>query len=150
MSTDPLVALTERPDFQAWLALLRAYGSLSRRLERDLSARVGISLPWFEVLIRLHTAGGRMRLLELTAAMVVSKASVTKLTDRMEAAGMVARETDGRAVYAALTEAGRQTLATAMPVQVQNVARMMSPLTPDDLDAMRTLLIDLTNGLPQE
>ena len=150
MSTDPVVALTAGPDFQAWLALLRAYGSMSRRLERALHQQVGISLPWFEMLIRLHTAGGRMRLIELTAAMVVSKASVTKLVDRMEAAGLVTRETDGRAVFAALTESGRRTLAAAMPVQVENVSRLMSALTPTDLEVLRTLLTGLTGSLPGE
>ena len=79
-----------------------------------------------------------------------SKASVTKLVDRMEAAGLVTRETDGRAVFAAFTESGRRTLAAALPVQVQNVSRLMSALTPPDLQALRTLLTGLTSSLSEE
>jgi DNA-binding MarR family transcriptional regulator len=118
------------PGFQAWLALVRTYGSVSKVLDRRLTQDLGISLAWFELLIQLHTAPlGRRRLLDLSQRLVVSKASITKLVDRVERAGLVRREvseTDRRAVYAALTDSGRAVLAKALPLQVANVRECFS------------------------
>ncbi|MER7023995.1 MULTISPECIES: MarR family winged helix-turn-helix transcriptional regulator [Streptomyces] len=124
-----------RPGFQSWLALVHSYGSVAKTLDRRLVRDLGMSLAWFEVLVLLHTApGGRRRLLELSRLLVVSKASVSKLIDRMERAGLVRRESsdeDRRAVFAAVTADGRAALEEALPVQVANVEDCFSGLLDD-------------------
>ncbi|MFE0043459.1 MarR family winged helix-turn-helix transcriptional regulator [Streptomyces albireticuli] len=138
MSTDeipPLGVVPEtvlRPGFQAWLSLVHSYGSVAKTLDRRLTRDLDISLAWFEVLVLLHTAAdGRRRLLELSRLLIVSKASVSKLIDRMEKSGLVRREAserDRRAVYAVITPSGREALSEALPLQTANVEDCFSRL----------------------
>jgi DNA-binding MarR family transcriptional regulator len=163
MSTDPAVgpaaetavtALTsgvDAPTFRVWLSLVHAYGHLSKSLDRALAREFGISLVWFELLARLNSAAeGRLRLSRLSQDLVVSKASVTKLVDRMERAGLVRRESapeDRRAVYAVLTPDGRAALAEALPQQVRNVRQAFSErLDGEQLDSLETLLDTVVRG----
>jgi DNA-binding MarR family transcriptional regulator len=133
-----------RPGFQAWLALVHSYGSVAKLLDRRLNRELDMSLAWFEVLVLLLTApGGRRRLLELSQLLVVSKASVSKLVDRMERAELVRRQTpedDRRAVYAVLTEQGEAAVKAALPVQVANVDECFSDLL-DEHDLTELLRI---------
>jgi DNA-binding MarR family transcriptional regulator len=138
-----------QPGFQAWLALVHAYDSVAKTLDRRLTRDLDISLAWFEVLVLLHTAPeGRRRLLELSRLLVVAKASVSKLIDRMEAAGVVRRHTpedDRRAVYAVITQRGRDTLARALPLQVSNVETGFSSLLDEhDLEDLIRILGKIT------
>jgi DNA-binding MarR family transcriptional regulator len=124
-----------RPGFQAWLALVHSYGSVAKTLDRRLTRDLDVSLAWFEALVLLYTApGGKRRLLELSRLLVVSKASVSKLIDRMERAGLVRREAseeDRRAVYAVLTDEGVAALGKALPLQVANVDECFADLLDD-------------------
>lgn len=132
------------PEFRSWISLVHAYGHVSKSLDRSLTQELDISLVWFEVLARLSTAeDGRMRLLQLSRHLVVSKASVTKLVDRMERAVLVRRETppeDRRAVYAALTPSGEAMLAKALPLQVRNIRAALSGVGRSELDSLRETL----------
>jgi DNA-binding MarR family transcriptional regulator len=138
-----------RPGFQAWLALVHSYGSVAKVLDRRLTRDLDLSLAWFEVLVLLHTAPeGRRRLLELSRLLVVSKASVSKLIDRMAAAGLVRRETsehDRRAVYAVINPSGREALAKALPLQVGNVDECFAGLLDErDLEDLVRILGKVT------
>ncbi|WP_327430276.1 MULTISPECIES: MarR family winged helix-turn-helix transcriptional regulator [unclassified Streptomyces] len=141
---------TDGPEFRAWISLAHAYGHVSKALDRSLTQEHGISLAWFEVLARLNNAeGARMRLLQLSRDLVVSKASVTKLVDRMELAGLVSRETpveDKRAVYAVLTQRGSATLARALPLQIHNIRQALSDLSRDELESLQGMLDDVIRG----
>ncbi|MEU6278478.1 MarR family transcriptional regulator [Streptomyces populi] len=146
----PIASGTGSPEFRAWISLAHAYGHVSKSLDRSLTQEHGISLAWFEVLARLSNAeGSRMRLLHLSQALVVSKASVTKLVDRMELAGLVSRVTppeDKRAVYAALTQHGSATLAKALPLQVHNIRQSLSGLDQDELESLQGMLDEVIRG----
>ncbi|MFB7246694.1 MarR family transcriptional regulator [Streptomyces populi] len=146
----PIANGTGSPEFRAWISLAHAYGHVSKALDRSLTQEHGISLAWFEVLARLSNAEDtRMRLLHLSQALVVSKASVTKLVDRMELAGLVSRVTpaeDKRAVYAALTQHGSATLAKALPLQVHNIRQSLSGLGQDELESLQGMLDEVIRG----
>ena len=43
------------------------------------------------MLVQLHEAGGRLRMQELADRVLLHKSSITRLVDRMEAAGLVER-----------------------------------------------------------
>jgi DNA-binding IclR family transcriptional regulator len=61
----------------------------------------------------------RQRMVDIADHMCVSKSGVTQIVDRLEAAGMVAREAsaaDCRLVYAGITTAGSAVLDKAGPV----------------------------------
>lgn len=111
--------------FEAWKAFIRAQAELLNVLSDELEAQRGIPLTFFDVLIQLSQAGGRLRMSELADAVLLSRSGVTRLVDRMVGAGLVRREQcpeDRRALYAALTPEGTQALEKAYPVHVQGIA----------------------------
>jgi|SRR5215211_3990878 len=111
--------------FEAWRAFLRAQAALISTLDRELEAEQGLPITFFDVLIQLSQAGGRLRMSELADAVLLSRSGVTRLVDRMVRAGLVRREacpTDRRSMYAALTAKGKRALARARPVHLRGVA----------------------------
>src|ERR1039457_4404977 len=97
---------------QAWHALLRAQAGVARNLERELMAAEGLPLAWFEVLLVLDQAPeGAIRLQRLMDTVLMTKSGVSRLVDRMEAAGLVARSgcpSDRRWALRLLTPVGRE------------------------------------------
>lgn len=97
---------------QAWVAFLTAHARVVPRVSDGLEAACGIPLTWFDVLHQLRRApGGRRRMHELAAAVLLSKSGLTRLIDRIEEAGLVARAAvpgDRRSLYVELTPAGRR------------------------------------------
>jgi DNA-binding MarR family transcriptional regulator len=111
--------------FEAWKAFLRAQAELISTLDRELEAEQGMPLTFFDVLIQLSQAGGRLRMSELANAVLLSRSGVTRLVDRMVRAGLLRREQcpeDRRALYAALTPEGTRALKRARPVHLRGVA----------------------------
>jgi DNA-binding MarR family transcriptional regulator len=111
--------------FEAWRAFLRAQAELIRTLDRELETEQGLPITFFDVLVQLSQAGGRLRMSELADAVLLSRSGVTRLVDRMVRDGLVRREacpTDRRSMYAALTTEGKRALARARPVHLRGVA----------------------------
>jgi DNA-binding MarR family transcriptional regulator len=110
---------------EAWRAFLRAQAELIRTLDRELEAERGLPITFFDVLVQLSQAGGRLRMSELADAVLLSRSGVTRLVDRMVRDDLVRRETcptDRRSMYAALTPKGKRALAQARPVHLRGVA----------------------------
>lgn len=127
----------------AWVGFLRSHAALMDVLERELEQGVGLPLTWYDVLVQLAAApGGRLRMQELAAAIVLSKSGLTRLVDRLETAGYVARvscPTDRRGVWAEITPAGRRTLRRAQPVHLQGVrSHFADCLTDEELATIGT------------
>ena len=103
---------------QAWASLLRTHAAVLPRLSEAL-LRVGLPITWYDVLLVLNSApGGRLRMSELGNLAVVSRERVSRVVAEMERHELVARtpsETDGRAVVASITDAGRARLRAAAP-----------------------------------
>jgi DNA-binding MarR family transcriptional regulator len=104
----------------AWRALLRAHAAAVGRIERDLAAsEPDLPLTWYDVLVALVGAPERrLRLRELAEAVLLSRSGLTRLVDRLEAAGLLRREpdpTDRRGAFAVLTEAGYAALRRTWP-----------------------------------
>ena len=121
--------------FEAWKALLRAQAQLISTLDRELQAERGLPITFFDVLIQLSAAGGRLRMSELADAVLLSRSGVTRLVDRMVRAGLVRREacpTDRRSMYATLTAKGKRALAQARPVHLRGVAEHFGRHLSDD------------------
>lgn len=111
--------------FEAWKAFLRAHAAVMRVLDDELEAEQGIPLTYFDVLIQLWRAGGRLRMSDLADAVLLSRSGITRLVDRMGRDGLVRREpcpTDRRALYAVLTPEGKTALQKALPVHLRGVA----------------------------
>jgi DNA-binding MarR family transcriptional regulator len=116
-----------RAQLDAWRAFLRAHASVMRTLEAELLAEQDLPLASYDVLVQLAEAPGRrLRMTELADAVLLSRSGVTRLVDRLEKAGLVARcpvETDGRGVAARLTDAGLDRLRTASRTHLRGVGQ---------------------------
>ena len=112
---DPL----QLPDDElaAWEGLLRVHAAVNRKLHAELEHVAGLSGSAYDVMIQLAWAPGRrMRMSELADAIVFSPSGLTRLVERLEREGLVARiksADDGRGAYATLTPRGRQRLRRA-------------------------------------
>ncbi len=133
----------------AWRAFITAHAALIGRIERDMAAARVIPLTWYDVLIELYEAPERrLRLHELADAVVLSRSGLTRLIDRLEAAGLLRREaatTDRRGAYAVLTDDGIAAMAAAWPVYARGItayfARHLSDVEADLLtDALGRML----------
>jgi DNA-binding MarR family transcriptional regulator len=135
-----------------WAAFLRAHSVLTTKLERELVAERGLPLAWYEVLLFTQRAGEPMRMQELAASVLLSKSGLTRLVDRMEAAGLVERtscETDRRGVYVRATDVGVATLRAAAPVHLRGIGEHFSDrLDPADLRALAVALAKLLDEAP--
>jgi DNA-binding MarR family transcriptional regulator len=109
----------------AWRAFLNAHAAVIDRIEREMDAAGVLPLGSYDVLVALSEAPGRrLRLHELASRIVLSRSTLTRVVDRLETAGLLAREraaTDRRGAYAVLTEQGREALRTAWPVYAQGI-----------------------------
>ncbi|GLZ43229.1 MarR family transcriptional regulator [Actinokineospora sp. NBRC 105648] len=116
-----------REELHAWRTFLRAHAHITRSLETELVAEQRLSLGGYDVLVQLAEAPDRkLRMAELADAVLLSRSGVTRLVDRLERAGMVARERvagDGRGVVATLTEQGLDVLRTASVTHLAGVVR---------------------------
>jgi len=106
-------------EFRAWHGCLVFTNTTTRALDEALTARHGISVKEFDVLITLFNAtGGRMRMTELADHVVLTGSGITHLVTRLERDGLVQRtvdENDRRSFFAALTPSGRQRLRDSRP-----------------------------------
>ena len=95
----------------AWRGLVRVHAALARELDAELDACHGLPLSSYEVLRALSKMpAGRMRMAELAEHVLLSRSGMTRLIDRLEREGLVARSTcdkDGRGCYAVLSDHGR-------------------------------------------
>ena len=99
--------------------MLLAHSSALRAIEADMGAAGSIPLSWYDVLLELNGAGGRLRMQELAGRVVLSRTRVSRLVDELEHRGLVTRQpdpTDGRVTYAVITPDGRKVLRSAAPV----------------------------------
>ena len=129
----------------AWRAFLWAPELVTRRLERKLLADTGLPLPWFDVLIHLYEAPERrLRFQALADSVVLSRSGLTRLVDRMEAAGLVRREPapgDRRGLYAVLTQQGKERFEEVIPGHRRDVDEHFTRhLTEEELDTLAALL----------
>lgn len=134
-----------------WRRFLETYASIVGALEADLEREHGLPLSWYDVLVQLHEAGEqRLRMQDLARAVLISRSGLTRLVDRMTAAGLAGREPcadDRRGTFVVLTAKGTETLRRAAPTHLRGIERyFLSRLAEDDLQALDTALQRLLLG----
>jgi DNA-binding MarR family transcriptional regulator len=132
----------------AWRALLTAHADLTERIDAALRAAGVIPLRWYDALLSLYEAPGRrLRLAELARAALLSRSGLSRLVDRLEAAGLLMREPcedDARGAYAVLTPEGLQALRRCWRVYGAEIeARVGRRLTSGEAKTLRGLLAGL-------
>lgn len=137
--------------FQAWLNLVQVHSVAGAKIEAELDAACGLSLAEHEVLLRLaHAPDGQLRMYDLSDLLLLSKSGITRMVDRLEKRGLVARELsdrDRRVIHARLTDEGTAVLQRAKPVLATAVDAFFSAhLSDADVAAMRGLLKKVLEG----
>jgi len=93
-------------------------------------------LAWYDVLWSLETVvEGRLRMNELAERVVLSKSNLSRLADRLEAAGLIRREpsaNDRRGYYCVITEEGRAMRKSMWPVYRREIDRLFGRHVTDD------------------
>jgi DNA-binding MarR family transcriptional regulator len=122
--------------FDAWRGIIFANAKVFRDVERKLEEHSGISLAFLDALSRLYDApGGRLRMQELQERSLFTHSGMTRLADRIEAAGLIRRESvpgDRRGVSVVITPEGRRVYEEAFARhQADLEVAFASRLTPD-------------------
>ncbi|MEA2372279.1 MAG: hypothetical protein QOH12_2673 [Solirubrobacteraceae bacterium] len=125
----------------AWRGLLRVHASLVKALDAELEQTHRLQLTSYEVLLYLDgEPDGRMRMCDLAESVLLSRSGLTRLIDRLEREGLVARHScqqDARGAYAGLTEAGRARLAAVRPTHLAGVrAHFLAHFTEQEMDQL--------------
>ncbi len=105
---------------EAWQAIRGAHQVLADRIGRELSEAGLPELSWHDVLARLDAARDPLRPRDLLCHVGVTKSGLTRLLDRIEAAGLLERRicpSDRRGTFLAITDDGRETLAAMRPIR---------------------------------
>lgn len=129
------------PRLASWRAFLTAHALVSRRLDDDLRTEQEMTLAEYAALLQLAEAPDRrLRMNQLADSIVLSRSGVTRLIDRLEADGLVARShcsSDGRGAEAVLTEAGHARLRQASRTHLRGIeAYFLESVSPIDLAAL--------------
>lgn len=139
---DPTPSPTE---MAAWARLVRVANALIDSVEADLKTAGHPPLAWYDVLLELERAGpAGLRPVALQQAMLLAQWNLSRLVDRMGAAGLVARRPcpdDRRGQILVATPEGVALRARIWPVYRRAVQRHFAArLGPEDLTALRAVL----------
>jgi DNA-binding MarR family transcriptional regulator len=115
--------MSEKPGeavIRAWARLTRAQQRAQDEIEAALKAASLPALSWYDVLLETERAGkDGLRPFELERAMLLAQYNLSRLVDRMVAAGLVERrpcDDDGRGHKVVVTDAGRAMRRRMWPV----------------------------------
>ena len=129
----------------AWESLFRAQHEVFEEISGDFDSE--LTQAEYDVLLTV-TRGNDMtaRLRDVTANMLISQPSVSRLVDRMAARGLIAKcpdPEDGRGALVRATEAGASSFRKVASAHGRSIAERMSLLDDDELAQLR----DLTSKL---
>lgn len=128
-----------------WRSFLGGSIVLNDRLDRDLRSSHGLSMPEYEILVRLSEAPNRsIRMAELASAVSHSRSRVTHTIARLEREGIVLRgqcSEDGRGVSAVLTDKGFSLLEEAAHTHVRGVhSYLVDNASPAEFEALGAIM----------
>ena len=116
--------------------MLIVHSRLNARMERDALAADALPPAWFDVLRVLEsTPSRRVRLGDLSEAVLLTKAGLSRLIDRIEADGFLRRErcpSDGRGTFAVLTDAGAAAVRRTWPIYRRTMDKALAEALGDD------------------
>jgi DNA-binding MarR family transcriptional regulator len=140
------------PHLSAWRAVLNAHASVVGRVEVALADAGLPPLAWYDVLWALRRAPDRrVRMAALADSLTLSRGGLTKLADRLEAAGLMRREradVDGRGLYAVLTDGGDAMLRRMWPVYARVLREAFVEAVDADDAAVVARALDLGRQAP--
>ncbi len=135
-----------------WRSFLSGTIVLNERLDRDLRTAHGLSLPEYEILVRLSESPNRsIRMAELADAVSHSRSRVTHTIARLEREGFVVRgqcSEDGRGVSAVLTDHGFSLLEAAAHTHVRGVhGYFVENASSEEFEAIGRVMVRVVKNL---
>lgn len=125
----------EKLQIDAYVKMMRCADTVQNQLARNVEAQ-GITLSQLGVLeILLHHGAQNQK--SLAQKMLRSGANMTTIIDNLEKRGIVERTRSGddrRQIMITLTPAGKKLIEDLFPLHLQNIFRMMSVLSADELE----------------
>jgi DNA-binding MarR family transcriptional regulator len=126
---------------RAWRAFISGSRRLFEQLDQELKAQ-GLTHDDYGVLVALsESPDDRLRMSELAERAVESRSRLSHHIGRLEAKGLVARETcpdDRRGAFAVLTAEGRATIERVAPHHVDGVRRhLLDRISATELATLR-------------
>lgn len=117
----------------AYGLFIEAFAAVSALIQHDVEDELPISIPELGVLLRLaRTPGEHLRMSDLAEGAGLSTSGMTRLVDRLEAAGFVERAAcpnDRRGLEAVLTAKGRTLVDHSLPAHLESLQRhIVEPL----------------------
>ncbi|MFZ0042736.1 MAG: MarR family transcriptional regulator [Solirubrobacteraceae bacterium] len=142
MSTKaPATAPLADHELAAWRGMLEVHARVTQQLDAQMHAEHGLAVSAYEVLMFLDEAPEHhMRMSDIAESVLLSRSGCTRLVDRLVELGYVTRcaaTTDGRGLYAELTEAGQEKIDAARATHLEGVRRFfLDHLTATDQIAL--------------
>jgi DNA-binding MarR family transcriptional regulator len=135
-----------------WVRLIRAHDKIVHKVEAAVKAKGLPPVAWYDILLELSREGGRkLRPVELEKELLVAQYNLSRLLDRMEAAGLVERIAcpgDGRGQMIQLTAEGRAMQKRVWPLYRDAVLENLGPnLSERELEQLAKLLGAIGGGL---
>jgi DNA-binding MarR family transcriptional regulator len=147
---EPLPPIDEE-QIAAWRAFLRANTLMLRQIAEDLGAAGLPPLAWYDVLWALYEAPERrLQNYELADAILLSRSGLSRLVDRIAAAGLVRRTTcpdDRRGIHIELTERGVVMLERMWPVYARGIAQHFAPALGEHACSIREAFESVAHSL---
>jgi DNA-binding MarR family transcriptional regulator len=129
-----------------WTRFLKAHSAISRRLERDLADEHSLTLSDYDVLLQVWRAPDqRLRPVELSKAVLLTRSGITRLVQGLEREGLVERTPcpdDARGFLVALTPAGEELVTRARRTHLAGVAELFADRYSDEELAELGRLLD--------
>lgn len=136
---------------ETWESLFRAQVAVMRKLQAGPAFKK-VALNEYDVLFTLSRCpSGWLRLNELNDHVLLSQSSLSRLVERLEKRGLVARMAapeDGRGVLLKLTDAGAELQKDIGREHVRDISGLLGPaLTPAEQKELRRLTEKLRHSV---
>jgi DNA-binding MarR family transcriptional regulator len=136
----------------AWESLFRAQHEVFEQISSDFTG-TDLGQAEYDVLLTVTRAPDMVtRLRDVTANMLISQPSVSRLVDRMVARGLLSKcadPDDGRGSLVRATEEGAAAFRRIASAHAASIAERMSILNDDELTQLRELTAKLRKPPPE-
>jgi DNA-binding MarR family transcriptional regulator len=133
---------------KAWARLMRTQQKLLNEIEEALATAKLPALSWYDALLELERAGNAgLRPFELERKMLLAQYNLSRLIDRLEAAGYIERRAakdDGRGQIVFITANGKSMRRRMWPIYASAIEKLLGAKITEEEAA---LMVDILGKL---
>lgn len=128
---------------RVWLRLMSVHKLIAGSIRQRFQEKFAITFPRFDLMAQLQREPDGLRMVDLSARLMVTNGNITQITDQLEREGLVERHPDPssrRACRVKLSLVGRQTFAPIAAAHEEWVVELLSGLSQREKAALLSLL----------